>query len=586
MNTLIPKRPTNPPMITQDQAGLSWTKPHFAHPLQNKLAMTNQLSVKALFLTWMALAVTLSNGCRQNAASDSSTDATANRAQQIARGLEPAQGSPQGLTANPSASQGTGDLGGGNGLNGKLFESYIIDPTESRAWIEEIKPVADQLKELSIQEAESEDGRKHLREQPDVLTAAAKLLKWYVAPVNLAAIDKSTLGIDFVQDPIQQMALQTKGEVWINKTFFDGLDTKEQARLMMHETVMSLFQMQFLEIFDLCVRARLMADCSVFDESRLGGGHPQDPSSALPKAMREALVKWSKPQTRRQLTASDYSSIRRVTDTLFRRQKFSSYKEVNNYLLRAGFDSRIFGEAPFESSDSDAKAAANQIPSSNFPDSYMMDSIAALQLLKSASLSGHLPKHCRFDDLGQAQAECSLRIGEIALKRQAQNLPYAIADLEIEERPTVPGIAPRKEKMRLVVLSYSTGSRSDFAYSTAKPASFLTVIVTPTGLPIGGRSVEALREGQTVWSLQVALAGTADNPQIFSYSLVPMVVTQTGDEQALIQMISPELMPAFVAAGQARLPGPPMILGLQAAQGPGPTRSQVPNLMIDLANRE
>ncbi|NJL24617.1 MAG: hypothetical protein HC902_05230, partial [Calothrix sp. SM1_5_4] len=83
--------------------------------------------------------------------------------------------------------QGTGDLGGGTGLNGKLFESYLVKIDETPEWAEHIFPVLEKLVQLG---QKSKDAKFALL---GILNQIAQSRQWYIAPVNLQTLDKKTL---------------------------------------------------------------------------------------------------------------------------------------------------------------------------------------------------------------------------------------------------------------------------------------------------------------------------------------------------------------------------------------------------------
>ena len=144
-----------------------------------------------------------------------------------------------GVQGNPSpvaGSQfdGTADGNGGNGINGKMYESYIVDPTTLPAYKNLIQPKLEML----LKKAEKEQGTL----DEAVSQGYAKMFiskKWYLAPVSLNTLNKKTIGVEFTKENTEQLALQTKNEVWINSKIFEKMSEKDQATLLAHEFTMS-----------------------------------------------------------------------------------------------------------------------------------------------------------------------------------------------------------------------------------------------------------------------------------------------------------------------------------------------------------
>ncbi|MBO9668207.1 MAG: hypothetical protein J7501_15510 [Bdellovibrio sp.] len=128
---------------------------------------------------------------------------------------------------------GTTDGNGGNGVSGKMYESYIVDPTDLPAFKNIIQKKIEFKQSLSKNEVET---------PAEVLAGYKKMFlskTWYIAPVSLNTLNKKTIGVEFTKENTQQLALQTETEVWINRAAFEKMSEQEQATLLVHEFAMS-----------------------------------------------------------------------------------------------------------------------------------------------------------------------------------------------------------------------------------------------------------------------------------------------------------------------------------------------------------
>lgn len=209
----------------------------------------------------------------------------------------------------PSA-QGTTDGGGGNGLDSKVYESYIVDPTATPAYKENLAPIFD----------------KFPIEKGFSWAAFFKVKTWYIAPVELKKLSKETLGVSFSENSTEQLAVQTEKEIWIEARSFDKTTPKDQASLILHEFVMTLYYLKFKPISELC---RLVAEVSPMSSPCTGSSN-LDVDKIMPA---------KKP---RPLNEEDYWNIRRVTGYILQKGKDLDYEELLKKMIQNGFDQRLF----------------------------------------------------------------------------------------------------------------------------------------------------------------------------------------------------------------------------------------------------
>lgn len=284
--------------------------------------------------------------------------------------------SPAGRQTTPGApatqaggqpSDGTGDFGGGNGRNNKVFESYIIqvrDLPEYKNLLEPISTKIDPLMNDPKDPGDSKEQQKRKQNQLSILEALASTKTWYLAPISLAQIEKDKLGVEFSKDPIQQLAIQTDHEVWIDASIYHKMNQTERAQLILHEIVMIWYQARFLSLKDLCLK---MATCQLDDLEKFEQAIKLNPKMASK----------FEPEPKRPLSTKDYSMIRGATGYLF--QNYALIKEHADYLRFVqtfNFDRRFYGN-----SSSDWKQ-----------DNYEL-SEEAFQKVVTESLSVNLPDH-------------------------------------------------------------------------------------------------------------------------------------------------------------------------------------------------
>lgn len=272
-------------------------------------------SYNNLFTAVLALSVlTFSVACTQGIRATS--------AKAIDKAAAPAGQNPlpsqQGPTTNNSI-DGTTDGGGGNSINGRMIESYIIAPEEL--------PVVKQKLSAIIKMAFSSDDE----EDNQVLQDGNMIFKfktWYLVPMSLKHIQKKALGIEFAEGQTEQVAIQTKSEVWINSLLFDKMTEEEQAKLILHEAVMTYYLTKFLSFEELCAAHDKM-------------GSKSCSNSVLSPEQRQNMSNFFKPEVERSLNAQDYNSIRYVTSWLWKNGLGETKKRFDQVALAAGFDKRF-----------------------------------------------------------------------------------------------------------------------------------------------------------------------------------------------------------------------------------------------------
>lgn len=284
--------------------------------------------------------------------------------------------------------QGTSDTGGGNGTEGRVYESYVIDPLQTPAYQEHLKPVL----ALGVASVENE---------PDMITRVFKMKTWYVAPVELEKINRDVLGVSFHSSATEQIALQTKKEVWIDKAIFDRMTVRQQGELLLHEMVMSLYFLKFMPLKELCLNSILVMG------EREGEGCDS-------KAV-DVLSQLAPPENQRSLNSEDYERIRYVTGWILKNASGEALaKDLIHVLYANGFDRRIFNPKS-ETEDAPQKSQMT-LTAKEFR-----------QAITATKVAGNMPVWCGGNE-AQGDREiglqaCQVRLSESPVPVKSVQLP-------------------------------------------------------------------------------------------------------------------------------------------------------------------
>lgn len=216
----------------------------------------------------------------------------------------------------PTASEGTTDGAGGNGINGKAYEAYIVDP--------QTLPAYKNILSKKIEAISKEWNRPILennlsRKEDAFFNFMWKTKKWYLAPISLKTLNKKVIGVEFSVEQTEQLAVQTEKEVWLDSREFEKMTEQEQARLLIHEYVMNLYLMRFSSVYDSCLQA------SPFTETNC--------------ETREEVDKRFPPEEKRDLNREDYANIRAMTDLIM--QDVPAKTIIDSFATK-NFDKRYF----------------------------------------------------------------------------------------------------------------------------------------------------------------------------------------------------------------------------------------------------
>lgn len=296
---------------------------------------------------------------------------------------------------------GTSDSGGGTGINNKVYESYIVDIQKHRAFTTYVLPLISNIKS---------DPRKS--EGKDTFPAFFKsftLYKtWYIAPIDLEKIGKETLGVSHQKSDTQQIARQTKKEIWIDSRIFEKMTEKDQGDLILHEIIMSAYFTQFMNLKELCL-------AQILTLPKEGSTTEFYSCDGFPEKYNDYFknVPW------RPLNAEDNENIRYVTGwLLINAQQPVSESEVMKVFSLKGFDRRAFN-------------TRSQEPNEDL--SRKMRGRDIMNALKGTELSGFMPDICK--DIGSDHKEnCRLEASEGKIKHQNIDLPTIVLNLYKDDK--------------------------------------------------------------------------------------------------------------------------------------------------------
>jgi hypothetical protein len=289
-------------------------------------------------------------------------------------------------TMGAELNDGTTDGGGGNGLNNRPLDSYIINPFELGAYKNHLAPMFES----------SDEKRTRTLLPRDIF----KFKNWYSADVKLKPIEQDRLGLSFTDDFTQQMAIQTSRAIWINSSIFEKMDEKEQAKLLLHEYVMNAYFFKFMKYSDICKQ------------------YAQTSSAQM--TCYDAIDEIFIPKKETPLTFNDYENIRGMTAWLWSNWKTASDEDVARELIRYDFDKRTLVSL-FEKKDSTVKEDSKPIP---------MPAVA--DLIEKAILLNKAPTECRGLNTKEV-VNCKLEIEATKIPSAVKNVPD-LAGMKISAR--------------------------------------------------------------------------------------------------------------------------------------------------------
>jgi hypothetical protein len=205
---------------------------------------------------------------------------------------------------NPSDQMGTGDSGGGNGINGKALESHRIDVTALPEYHQFVLPAL-----LRIQ--------KVLPLLAHELEYIALKRNWYFVPVPLKNLSQEQIGVGFATD---QIALQTHRNIWMDNRHYSKMNPKERGVILLHEMVMGLKILAWSSPIDKCFASAVTKT-------------QKNSCSVLNTAFSDEEIFLFFVQNRKiKLKPEDYDEIRKVTGDLINNTEPKTFDQLVSWI--------------------------------------------------------------------------------------------------------------------------------------------------------------------------------------------------------------------------------------------------------------
>ncbi len=202
---------------------------------------------------------------------------------------------------------GTTDTGGGNAISGQMLDSKIWSP-------EETVPFKKYLKGIY---------KKFLRYNSNNKSTFINFKEWYFLSNSLPKIDDSILGVT-LNKRSQQVAIQRLINIQVDSDIYNSMSSKDQAWVILHETVMMIYLTQFLTYEEYLKR-----QLHIFVKVEL-----PPLKSLIMQLLSEQLWQSFPP---RPLNNQDYENIRHITNWLFINGSKKSKDDFYNEAIRYNF---------------------------------------------------------------------------------------------------------------------------------------------------------------------------------------------------------------------------------------------------------
>lgn len=206
------------------------------------------------------------------------------------------------------------DGGGGNGIEGKPLESYQISLADIEEFDTHIIPMIESLK----------------RSFPELASDMVYLSKerlWYFVPVALNKIPSFKIGTFFQTD---QIAIQSRSEIWVDERLYLKMDTESRVQLLVHELLMGVKILEASSSLEKCfVEGALLESEKAYKAHR---------SSCMGRySVNSDLNGLFKSDSVLKISEDDYAFIRRLTMTLLDSQEEIDSEDLKDRMEISGF---------------------------------------------------------------------------------------------------------------------------------------------------------------------------------------------------------------------------------------------------------
>lgn len=322
-------------------------------------------------------------------------------------------------------SSGTMDSGGCNGFEKGCLESYSQDVTTLPEYAGVVMPIGERISNLgnfylSVPHLDS-NSKISDPDLPDFFYYLAKMKTWYFVPVSLDQIPSDKLG---VPSSTEQLAIQTKNEIWVDANKYKSLSVQARGELLLHELVMELYLMQFETTTEILNRLAVVAPNvktaeSISDRAETDEDEKKNP--ILPEF--------------KGLQPDDYNNIRAFTLYLLKNsEKMTSQNFIavaKTYFVRSAVDDAGFDERPYKMSIKlpDVTPDTNWgMGNSRELTVTMKDHMDQLQRMQD---SGDVPKKCMVDGWNYRLVPCTVS-WKTSILKSIDGKPLGRVDFSVE----------------------------------------------------------------------------------------------------------------------------------------------------------
>lgn len=264
---------------------------------------------------------------------------------------------------------GTSDSGGGNGIENKAYEAYVINPTNLSAFKNILEPKLQKLAKLLPN-----------KQAEPLLYRWLTYKTWFLAPVELTTISKEIIGVSFSKTGTEQLAIQTKKSVWLDSRKFLQMTEQDQAVLLAHEMVMSLYYLKYKSWEQSCLEklnygeyCKNKKDIDIMNE--LFPGYEPKPYNH-----------------------DDYENIRAVTAIFIEDRQFQTFKEVDDLLISHDFDRRFTSSMGLEEDNSTHEAKMSmtaQVDMSVVQEAFQNANLLNAEISTCLAINTKIEKKCK-----------------------------------------------------------------------------------------------------------------------------------------------------------------------------------------------
>jgi hypothetical protein len=211
--------------------------------------------------------------------------------------------------------QGGADTGGGAGTHGRMLESYQVHIHETPEFQNFVQPL---IEEIAVNAPAFAAELMHI----------ALHRQWYVIPTDLGKIPPSDMVTAISGTSVEQIAVQTEAEVWIDKRAYVPMPNRERRELIVHELVMGVRLMEYQSAYDQC-----LAQAAGFVVKKDRKAYREKKRACSIERLKDVSTNFALIKKKISLNNGDYDTVRRITLELLNNASSLSAEELNTWAL-------------------------------------------------------------------------------------------------------------------------------------------------------------------------------------------------------------------------------------------------------------